>query len=596
MEDILTSAATTYSSTTTTEGETPSPDVEKLNSTSVKIYNILQQMAKEFQSEELVSVENITRSLEELESAAAEFAFSITNESASAVFGDVEIAVTVSNSSSKRCFTNSVSHEDCLLGFSKVAIPNILIENGQLGKNSTSILVATQFRLPNVVLEKLEPKYEEKGTELFQTQKFVDHTGSQLSASVYDKATRKKLRSSLTYLMKTKGFTPSHEIGNRRISSITYSCEYYDVIRQQFFTTGCRLMTSDDEDVTCFCNHTTIFAVLLSVTTFQPPLAVKVISYITESLSVVCLIFTLVVLVQVRKQLRSERTVVQINLTASLLLLHLLNIIHELAYLHTVSCTALTFALHFFLLSTGAWMFLEAFTLAMMTSHKALYFDSVSRKKLFIFRVLLGWGAPFVVAMVTFAIGMSTGNYVKKTESQIRGFDANEFDRCWLTNRGGMLLGAAVIPLALICVVNFAVAVKVLLFIHEKSKESLKFLPMPGKVNPTDPAKLTRIDMTHVKAALKGFVFLFPVLGLPWILGFLTGVDSYEASVAFMYLNVILNGLQGVFLMLIYCVLGSDVRKAWLRKISCVLRTEVGSSTETSGGVVVTAQTSLPRT
>jgi len=42
-------------------------------------------------------------------------------------------------------------------------------------------------------------------------------------------------------------------------------------------------------------------------------------------------------------------------------------------------------------------------------------------------------------------------------------------------------------------------------------------------------------------------------------------LPSYEAKVTFMYLNVVLNGLQGVFLFLVYCVFGSQVREAVMK-------------------------------
>ena len=47
----------------------------------------------------------------------------------------------------------------------------------------------------------------------------------------------------------------------------------------------------------------------------------------------------------------------------------------------------------------------------------------------------------------------------------------------------------------------------------------------------------------------------------------IAGVPSYQASVAFMFLNSFFNGLQGLFLFVIYCVLGSEVRENFLKKM-----------------------------
>ena len=48
---------------------------------------------------------------------------------------------------------------------------------------------------------------------------------------------------------------------------------------------------------------------------------------------------------------------------------------------------------------------------------------------------------------------------------------------------------------------------------------------------------------------------------------FTAGVPSYQASVAFMFLNSFFNGLQGLFLFVVYCVLGSEVRENFLKKM-----------------------------
>ena len=46
-----------------------------------------------------------------------------------------------------------------------------------------------------------------------------------------------------------------------------------------------------------------------------------------------------------------------------------------------------------------------------------------------------------------------------------------------------------------------------------------------------------------------------------------SGVPSNEISVAFMYMNAIANGLQGLFLFLVYCIGSSEVRKAFKKNL-----------------------------
>ena len=49
---------------------------------------------------------------------------------------------------------------------------------------------------------------------------------------------------------------------------------------------------------------------------------------------------------------------------------------------------------------------------------------------------------------------------------------------------------------------------------------------------------------------------------------FFEGVPPYEASVVFMYINVFLNGLQGLFLLLVYCVVGNEVKNALKKNLT----------------------------
>ena len=56
-----------------------------------------------------------------------------------------------------------------------------------------------------------------------------------------------------------------------------YVCQFYDAESNKFSSFGCSfLKSSSDGEATCHCNHTTIFAVLLSVNAFVIPQDVKV--------------------------------------------------------------------------------------------------------------------------------------------------------------------------------------------------------------------------------------------------------------------------------------------------------------------------------
>ena len=79
----------------------------------------------------------------------------------------------------------------------------------------------------------------------------------------------------------------------------------------------------------------------------------QITSYITESLSVVSLVLTICLLARYKKRIGSDRTVIQINLSASLLCLHTILLFHDLFRMSDGLCVAAAVATHYFFLSTG---------------------------------------------------------------------------------------------------------------------------------------------------------------------------------------------------------------------------------------------------
>lgn len=66
-----------------------------------------------------------------------------------------------------------------------------------------------------------------------------------------------------------------------------------------------------------------------------------------------CLLITVLILTKVRKHFRSDRIVIQISLSVSLLLLHILTLLHEIAIMNEITCVGLAILTHYFLLTTG---------------------------------------------------------------------------------------------------------------------------------------------------------------------------------------------------------------------------------------------------
>jgi len=71
---------------------------------------------------------------------------------------------------------------------------------------------------------------------------------------------------------------------------------------------------------------------------------------------------TFTVLLRVRKRIRNERTVVQINFVISLLLFQMLVLFNDTAITNRRACTMMAVMTHFTILSSGEWRTFEATT------------------------------------------------------------------------------------------------------------------------------------------------------------------------------------------------------------------------------------------
>lgn len=84
----------------------------------------------------------------------------------------------------------------------------------------------------------------------------------------------------------------------------------------------------------------------------------QIVSYISESISLIFLLLSVFLLVSVRKKIKNQRLHLQLNLIAALSLLHILSLFHQLALLHKRTCEFVAISLHYFVLATGISNFL----------------------------------------------------------------------------------------------------------------------------------------------------------------------------------------------------------------------------------------------
>nr|XP_039257098.1 adhesion G protein-coupled receptor E3-like isoform X1 [Styela clava] len=353
----------------------------------------------------------------------------------------------------------------------------------------------------------------------------------------------------------------TNTIGRSILTSLRGVCAFYDEETEAMSEEGCQTVGDvSGKGVSCRCDHTTVFAVLMSANVVVVPSGVKIVSYITEIASIIFLIITAILLMKVRNHVRGDRVKVQICVTFSLLVLHILNVFHDLALLNDTACEMVTVLMHYFFLCSAMWMLMEGITLLFKTMDSVMrLLSGKNAKKFAISRYVISFSVPFVIVIISLAYGFANGVYMPLNELWKKDGQGPKYKHCWLSDEENILLGAAVIPIAVILLCCVLIVIRMFYIVYKMSVESENYKPTNLQRHSSESDV---VDLEHVKAALKAIVVLLPVLGIPWLLGFFTGIESDETGIVFMYLNAIINGLQGVFLFVVYCIIGKEVRKS----------------------------------
>ncbi|KFQ52607.1 putative G-protein coupled receptor 144, partial [Nestor notabilis] len=296
-------------------------------------------------------------------------------------------------------------------------------------------------------------------------------------------------------------------------------------------TAGCSVVTSLPDSTTCFCNHTTNFAVLLQVyemqRTTKEELTLQTLTFIGCGVSFCALIVTFILFLAVGVP-KSERTTVHTNLIFALAAAEALLMFSELAKTNPVVCFMVTAFLHLFFMAAFSWMLVEG--LLLWSKVVAVNMSEDKRMK---FYYVTGWGFPVVIVGVTLAT--SFDKYVAD-------------NHCWL-NIQTNVIWAFVGPVLFILAVNTFVLFRVVMVTVSSARRRSKML--------TPNSSLENQIGIQIWATAKPILVLLPVLGLTWVCGVLV-----HLSVVWAYVFIVLNSLQGLYIFLVYAVYNSEVRNA----------------------------------
>ncbi|XP_068167503.1 adhesion G-protein coupled receptor D2 [Antennarius striatus] len=296
-------------------------------------------------------------------------------------------------------------------------------------------------------------------------------------------------------------------------------------------TRGCEVVSKQSGYTTCYCNHTTNFALLLQVYEDQRSQenerALQVLTFIGCGVSLCGLLFTFILFIAVGVP-KSDRTTVHKNLIVALAVAELLLMCSDWVSANEVACFIVTALLHLFFMASFSWMLVEG--LLLWSKVVSVNISEDRRMKLY---YIIGWGLPVLVVAVTLLVSVDR-------------YKADQ--HCWL-NMETHTIWAFVGPVIFVLVVNAVVLCRVVMVTVSSARRRAKML------SPSSASKMQTFDLTW--AVTRPVLILLPVLGVTWLCGVLVHV-----SVVLAYIFILLNAFQGLYIFLVYAVYNSEVRNA----------------------------------
>ncbi|XP_067269619.1 uncharacterized protein [Pseudorasbora parva] len=299
-------------------------------------------------------------------------------------------------------------------------------------------------------------------------------------------------------------------------------------------STGCEVMRINGT-VTCHCNHTTSFSLLMSP--YAPEdLALSAITYVGVAISiaslVVCLIIeTITWKAASRNSTSHVRHVSLVNIALSLLIADICFIIAasiaKPGENYVNSCSAAVFFTHFFYLALFFWMLFSALLLLYRTT---AVFYQISKSVMMAVAFIVGYGAPLLISVITVASTAGSNKYVTQNGT------------CWLNWDLSMALLAFVLPALVIVVVNIIIVIIVIIKLLRRGV---------GESN--------RDEKNVLVVILRCVAILTPLFGITWGLGL--GIMIQPKALAIHYLFAIFNSVQGFLILVFGTLMEKKVRE-----------------------------------
>ena len=237
------------------------------------------------------------------------------------------------------------------------------------------------------------------------------------------------------------------------------SCAFWSFSTDIWSQDGCTTLCHNKTHTKCSCDHLTNFALIFNVherflddSDFHA-LQLTYITYFGFTVSILCMVLTIIVFVSLRRDQRTERDVIHVNLCISLLTAELIFLFGIDQTDNVTLCSVIAISLHYFFLASFAWMFLEGFQIYVLLV-KVFESSYSSLVKNYIF----GYFAPLIIVICSIISDFilvesnSSMEYEMCKEHSARSSYGTE-DFCWLRVDNHFVL-SFIIPAVLVIFSN----------------------------------------------------------------------------------------------------------------------------------------------
>ncbi|XP_022246737.1 adhesion G protein-coupled receptor E1-like isoform X2 [Limulus polyphemus] len=293
----------------------------------------------------------------------------------------------------------------------------------------------------------------------------------------------------------------------------------------------------------CSSTHMTAFSVLLDPTpntevSSDHQEALSIISYVGCVVSICGLILTILTYALFRCLNRDRSGKILLNLCVSMLLMNTSFLVGSQRGSGVAGvdiCVIVAVLIHYFLLTSLAWMCVEAINMYQMVIH---VFAS-TETRFVLKRCFLAWGCPLLIVGVAVGINFEEYGYKNKL--------------CMLSPANPYVYYISFLgPSCLILLVNIAVFVMV---------TRVLFTP---RMNTKPRVQIDSSSYAVIAAQVRGAFTVMTLLGVTWVFGVLA---VGKAKLVFQYVFCIANSLQGFLIFLVRCLQYPEARNGWIQLV-----------------------------